>query len=88
MTTLPDPREIPLTHQSFRTWYQIAGVALAELDEQHYDVLTRYWINGNTPRAEIEREADLYCLKLEAQNLKDIMEMAWGLWCQLRHEID
>jgi hypothetical protein len=63
MTTLLDPEKIELTNASFRTWMDQAGLKLKEFDEQHYEILTDYFRNGNGEAAERQRDLEINNLK-------------------------
>jgi hypothetical protein len=86
MTILPDPKLIPPNKQGFKTFYQIAGFALEELEEQNLEIQTQYYLNNNSD-GELKRKVDEFGLKLEAECLRDVMRQAWCLWCQLKDEM-
>ena len=85
---LCDPEAIPLTNRDFRKWMHYAGLRLEELDEEHYTILTNYFINGNGEAAELQRDRQLHNLKWELIGLKVAMRATYALWKELRAEMD
>lgn len=85
MTSLLPPD--PLTRQAFKSWMTHAGFELERLDEKCYDIETDYYRNGCTRQAEIERDVELYGLKLEAECLRDCIKSVWRLYAELKDEM-
>jgi hypothetical protein len=84
MTALIDPEQIPLTNAAFRKWMGDAGLKLEELDEQHYDILTNYYLDLNDK----DRDSRLHILRWDLVGLKIAMKATMSLWGQLRDEMN
>jgi hypothetical protein len=85
---LCDPEAIPLTNASFRDWMIAAGHKLEELDEEHYTILTNYFVRGNDERAERMRDAELFNLKFDLIGLRLAIKATYAIWKQVRAEMD